>query len=126
MIKKTILCIDDSRMTVKLLRDTLASNPKYKDVVVHESNQGFNGISDIINYSPDLVFMDFEMPILNGLEAMSIIRQNPKYKDLDILFFSSKDNVFDKIRGTMIGGTEYFSKNTQRERLNEIFEKYLG
>ena len=123
MIKKTILCIDDSRMTVKLLRDTLASNPKYKDVVVHESNQGFNGISDIINYSPDLVFMDFEMPILNGLEAMSIIRQNPKYKDLDILFFSSKDNVFDKIRGTMIGGTEYFSKNTQRERLNEIFEK---
>jgi twitching motility two-component system response regulator PilG len=88
--------------------------------VVTLAEDGFDGLSKIVEHSPDIVFCDIMMPRLDGYQTCSLVRQNPQFAKLPFVMLSSKDGLFDRARGAMVGSTEYLTKPFTRESLLNV------
>lgn len=108
---KRILVIDDNKIVYEHIKKIINENSelKYK-VEIKRSENGFEGLVEIAQNKPDLIFMDFEMIYLNGYETTAIIKQSDDYRDIPIVFFSGKESPFDKMQGLMLGANDYLHK----------------
>ena len=66
---------------------------------------------------PDLIFCDILMPRLDGYQTCAIIKRNEKFADTPVVMLSSKDGVFDKARGRMVGSQDYLTKPFTKDQL---------
>lgn len=119
---KKIVVIDDSS-TICKTASVFLSKEGYEVITVEN---GFDALSVIIKENPALVFIDVLMPRLDGLQTCQIIKQNSRFKDLHIIFLSSKDSYFDKAKGLLLGASDYLTKPFKRDDIVEIAKKYLG
>ena len=97
-----ILIVDDNQRNLMVLGAML----RRINAVLIEAQSGPEALEQIEKNIPDLILLDIMMPKMDGLEVCSIIKNNPVYKDIAIIFISALDSTTDKIRGLEAGGVD--------------------
>jgi len=108
-----IMVVDDS----KTIRRTAESLLKKAGCEVVTVTDGFEALSAVVEFKPDLIFMDIMMPRLDGYQACALIKHNASFRRVPIVMLSSKDGIFDKAKGRVVGSEEYLTKPFTREEL---------
>lgn len=108
-----VLVIDDSN-TIRRSAEIFLKQGGH-DVMLAED--GFDALSKVNDYGPHLIFCDILMPRLDGYQTCAIIKRNPHFSSTPIIMLSSKDGVFDKARGRMVGSEEYLTKPFTKDQL---------
>ncbi len=81
------------------------------------AEDGFDALSKIADHAPDIVFCDIMMPRLDGYQTCSLIKKNAKFSATPVIMLSSKDGLFDRARGRMVGSDEYLTKPFTKDSL---------
>lgn len=108
-----ILVIDDSK-TIRRTAETLLSK---EGCQVFTAIDGFDALSKIADHQPDLIFVDIMMPRLDGYETCSLIKHNKVFKETPVIMLSSKDGLFDRARGRIVGSEQYLTKPFTKDEL---------
>ena len=108
-----VLVIDDSN-TIRRSAEIFLKQGGH-DVLL--ADDGFDALSKVNDYEPDLIFCDILMPRLDGYQTCAIIKRNVRYAGVPIVMLSSRDGVFDKARGRMVGSQEYLTKPFTKDQL---------
>ena len=108
-----ILVIDDSK-TIRRTAETLLSK---EGCQVFTAIDGFDALSKIADHQPDLIFVDIMMPRLDGYETCSLIKHNKIFKQTPVIMLSSKDGLFDRARGRIVGSEQYLTKPFTKDEL---------
>jgi len=108
-----ILVVDDSK-TIRRTAETLLTK---EGCQVFTAIDGFDALSKIADHNPDLIFVDIMMPRLDGYQTCSLIKHNKVYKDTPVIMLSSKDGLFDRARGRIVGSEQYLTKPFTRNEL---------
>ena len=74
------------------------------------AEDGFEALAKIADHLPDLIFCDILMPRLDGYQTCSLIKKNPHFAGTPVIMLSSRDGLFDRARGSMVGSDEYLTK----------------
>ncbi|MBI1283171.1 MAG: response regulator [Thiobacillus sp.] len=88
------------------------------------AQDGFDALSKITDHDPDVVFVDIMMPRLDGYQTCSLIKRNAKYRTTPVIMLSSKDGLFDRARGRMVGSDEYLTKPFTKDTLLTAVREY--
>jgi twitching motility two-component system response regulator PilG len=81
------------------------------------AEDGFDALAKIADYLPEVVFVDIMMPRLDGYQTCALIKKNPKFAATPVVMLSSKDGLFDRARGRMVGSSEYLTKPFTKDSL---------
>lgn len=108
-----ILVIDDSK-TIRRTAETLLSR---EGCQVYTAVDGFDALAKIADHRPDIIFVDIMMPRLDGYQACALIKHNRTFKDTPVIMLSSKDGLFDRARGRIVGSEHYLTKPFTRDEL---------
>ena len=81
------------------------------------AEDGFDALAKIADHQPDLVFVDIMMPRLDGYQTCALIKKNAKFHQTPVVMLSSKDGLFDRARGRMVGSDQYLTKPFTKESL---------
>ena len=101
-----ILVVDDSK-TIRRTAETLLTK---EGCQVFTAIDGFDALSKIADHQPDLIFVDIMMPRLDGYETCSLIKHNKMFKKTPVIMLSSRDGLFDRARGRIVGSEQYLTK----------------
>lgn len=88
------------------------------------AEDGFDALAKIVDYQPDVVFCDIMMPRLDGYQTCALIKKNPRFKTTPVIMLSSKDGLFDRARGRMVGSNEYLTKPFTKDSFLEAVQSY--
>ena len=108
-----ILVVDDSK-TIRRTAETLLSK---EGCQVFTAIDGFDALSKIADHQPDIIFVDIMMPRLDGYETCSLIKHNKTFKKTPVIMLSSKDGLFDRARGRIVGSEQYLTKPFTKDEL---------
>jgi len=108
-----ILVIDDSK-TIRRTAETLLAK---EGCQVFTAVEGFDALSKIADHRPDIIFVDIMMPRLDGYQTCSLIKHNKTFKDTPVIMLSSKDGLFDRARGRLVGSEQYLTKPFTKDEL---------
>ncbi|HEX4894753.1 MAG TPA: response regulator [Solimonas sp.] len=107
------MVIDDSQ-TIRRTAETLLAREGYQVITAQD---GFEALAKIADHAPDIIFIDIMMPRLDGYQACALIKGNPRFAQTPVIMLSSKDGLFDRARGRIVGSDEYLTKPFTREEL---------
>lgn len=116
-----VLVVDDSA-TIRRSAETMLTNAGY-NVVTAEN--GFEALSKITRHNPDLIFVDIMMPRLDGYQTCAIIKNNNEFRHTPVVMLTSKDGLFDKARGRVVGSDQYLTKPFTREELLDAVKQHV-
>ena len=108
-----VLVIDDSN-TIRRSAEIFLKQGGHEVVLAED---GFDALAKVNDCHPHLIFCDILMPRLDGYQTCAIIKRNAKFSDVPIVMLSSKDGVFDKARGRMVGSQDYLTKPFTKDQL---------
>lgn len=108
-----VMVIDDS----KTIRRTAENLLKKEGCEVVTAIDGFEALSKIAETRPDIIFVDIMMPRLDGYQTCALIKNNSMFHKTPVIMLSSKDSIFDRARGRIVGSTQYLTKPFTREDL---------
>jgi len=108
-----VLVIDDS----KTIRSTAEMLLKKEGCEVITAVDGFEALAKISDHRPQIIFVDIMMPRLDGYQTCALIKNNATYRATPVIMLSSKDGLFDKARGRVVGSEEYLTKPFTRDEL---------
>jgi twitching motility two-component system response regulator PilG len=116
-----VLVIDDSK-TIRRTAETLLAK---EGCEVHTAVDGFDALAKIAETTPDIVFVDIMMPRLDGYQTCSLIKHNKAYKNIPVIMLSSKDGLFDRARGRIVGSEHYLTKPFTKDELLSAIESQV-
>jgi twitching motility two-component system response regulator PilG len=90
------------------------------------AENGFDALSKIADHQPDVIFVDIMMPRLDGYQTCALIKKNGKHKSTPVIMLSSKDSLFDRARGRMVGSDEYLTKPFSKDSLLKAVDAHLA
>jgi twitching motility two-component system response regulator PilG len=108
-----VLVIDDSN-TIRRSAEIFLKQGGHEVLLAED---GFDALAKVNDYQPNLIFCDILMPRLDGYQTCAIIKRNARFSDVPIVMLSSKDGVFDKARGRMVGSQDYLTKPFTKDQL---------
>ncbi len=108
-----VMVIDDSK-TIRRTAETLLRKEGC-DVVT--ASDGFEALAKIADYKPGIIFIDIMMPRLDGYQTCALIKHNRLFRNTPVIMLSSKDGLFDRARGRIVGSEQYLTKPFTREEL---------
>ncbi len=108
-----VMVIDDSK-TIRRTAETLL---KKAGCTVITAEDGFDALAKIADNNPDIIFVDIMMPRLDGYQACALIKNNSSFKDTPVIMLSSKDGLFDKAKGRIVGSDQYLTKPFSKDEL---------
>ena len=108
-----VMVIDDSN-TIRKTAEIFLLQAGAQVVLAED---GFDALAKINDHLPDVVFCDILMPRLDGYQTCSLIKKNPKFAATPVIMLSSKDGLFDRARGRMVGSDEYLTKPFTKDSL---------
>lgn len=117
-----VMVIDDSR-TIRRTAETLLRKEGC-DVVT--ADDGFQALGRIAEVQPHLIFVDIMMPRLDGYQTCALIKSNQLFKSIPVIMLSSKDGLFDKARGRIVGSEDYLTKPFTRDELLDAVRRYVS
>jgi twitching motility two-component system response regulator PilG len=115
-----VLVIDDSN-TIRRSAEIFLKQGGYQVLLAED---GFDALSKVNDHEPDLIFCDILMPRLDGYQTCAIIKRNDKFSEVPVIMLSSKDGLFDKARGRMVGSQDYLTKPFTKDQLLQAVEQY--
>ncbi len=115
-----VLVIDDSN-TIRRSAEIFLKQGGHEVVLAED---GFDALAKVNDYQPHLIFCDILMPRLDGYQTCAIIKRNPKFSGVPIVMLSSKDGVFDKARGRMVGAQDYLTKPFTKDQLLQAVQQF--
>ena len=116
-----VMVIDDSQ-TIRKTAESILAKEGYTVVT---ASDGYEALGKIVDHQPGLIFIDIMMPRLDGYQVCALIKGNPKFRDTPAIMLSSKDGVFDRARGRIVGSDEYLTKPFTKEELIGTVRKHL-
>jgi len=117
-----VMVIDDSR-TIRRTAETLLQKEGYQ---VISATDGFEALSMIADNKPDLIFLDVMMPRLDGYQTCALLKHHQVFRHTPVVMLSSKDGLFDRARGRVVGSDNYLTKPFTRDELLRVIEQYCG
>lgn len=115
-----VLVVDDSN-TIRRSAEIFLKQGGHEVLLAED---GFDALAKINDYQPDLVFCDILMPRLDGYQTCAIIKRNARFADIPVVMLSSKDGVFDKARGRMVGSQDYLTKPFTKDQLLQAVQQF--
>ena len=115
-----VMVIDDSK-TIRRTAETLL---KKEGCDVVTATDGFEALAKIADHQPQIVFVDIMMPRLDGYQTCALIKNNQMFKQTPVIMLSSKDGLFDKARGRMVGSEDYLTKPFTKDQLLQAVEQH--
>ena len=115
-----VLVIDDSN-TIRRSAEIFLKQGGYEVLLAED---GFDALAKVNDHGPDLIFCDILMPRLDGYQTCAIIKRNAKFAAVPVIMLSSKDGLFDKARGRMVGSEDYLTKPFTKDQLLSAVEQY--
>ena len=117
-----VLVIDDSK-TIRRTAETLLSR---EGCEVFTAVDGFDALSKIADHHPNIIFVDIMMPRLDGYQTCALIKHNKVFRATPVIMLSSKDGLFDRARGRIVGSEQYLTKPFTRDELLNAIHSQLG
>jgi twitching motility two-component system response regulator PilG len=108
-----VLVIDDSN-TIRRSAEIFLKQGGHNVLLAED---GFDALSKVNDHDPDLIFCDILMPRLDGYQTCAIIKRNARFAKVPVIMLSSKDGLFDKARGRMVGSEDYLTKPFTKDQL---------
>ena len=108
-----VLVIDDSN-TIRRSAEIFLKQGGCEVVLAED---GFDALAKVSDHRPDLIFCDILMPRLDGYQTCAILKRNPEFANVPVIMLSSKDGLFDKARGRMVGSEDYLTKPFTKDQL---------
>ena len=115
-----VMVIDDSN-TIRRSAEIFLQQAGCEVILAED---GFDALSKVNDHDPQLIFCDILMPRLDGYQTCAIIKRNPRFAHVPVIMLSSKDGLFDKARGRMVGSEEYLTKPFTKEQLLRAVEAF--
>ncbi len=115
-----VLVVDDST-TIRRSAEIYLLQSRC-DVVLAED--GFDALAKIADHHPDVIFVDIMMPRLDGYLTCALIKKSPRFRDTPVVMLTSKDGVFDRARGRIVGCDHYLTKPFTKDGLLEVVESF--
>lgn len=116
-----VMVIDDSK-TIRRTAETLL---KKEGCIVVTATDGFEALSKITDQEPDIIFVDIMMPRLDGYQTCALIKHNQVFRNTPVVMLSSKDGLFDKARGRIVGSDQYLTKPFTKEELLGAIKRHV-
>ena len=110
-----VVLIDDSN-TIRRSGEIFLSQAGAQVVLAED---GFDGLSKVVDTRPDIIFVDVMMPRLDGYQTCALIKNHREYKDTPVVMLTSKDSLFDRARGKLVGSDQYLTKPFSKKSLIE-------
>ena len=117
----TIMVVDDSVTVRKITSRLLEQNHFY----VETARDGLEALSNIDRIDPDLVLLDIEMPRMNGLELLSVLRSKEEYANLPVVFITSRTGEKHRAKGAELGVQHYIGKPYREDELIALIRDLL-
>lgn len=115
-----VLVVDDSN-TIRRSAEIFLKQGGHEVLL---ADDGFDALSKVNDYQPNLIFCDILMPRLDGYQTCAIIKRNDKFTSVPVVMLSSKDGVFDKARGRMAGAQDYLTKPFTKDQLLQAVQQF--
>ncbi len=115
-----VLVIDDSN-TIRRSAEIFLKQGGHEVLLAED---GFDALAKVNDFHPNLIFCDILMPRLDGYQTCAIIKRNARFSNVPIVMLSSKDGVFDKARGRMVGSQEYLTKPFTKDQLLQTVQQF--
>lgn len=116
-----VMVIDDS----KTIRRTAESLLKKEGCQVLTANDGFEALAKIADEKPDIIFVDIMMPRLDGYQTCALIKNNQTFRKTPVIMLSSKDGLFDRARGRIVGSDKYLTKPFTKDELLDAIREHV-
>ena len=117
-----VLVIDDSN-TIRRSAEIFLKQGGHEVLLAED---GYDALSKVNDHKPQLIFCDILMPRLDGYQTCALIKGNQKFKSTPVIMLSSKDGLFDKARGRIVGSEQYLTKPFTREELLGAIRTYVN
>ena len=115
--EKKVLLIDDSKSARRVTTAHLSA----AGLTVITASDGFAALADVVEHEPHIVVADIVMPRLDGYQTCALLKRNPVYQAIPVILVSSRDGVFDRARGRLVGADAHLAKPfTETELLSTI------
>lgn len=108
-----VMVIDDSN-TIRRSAEIFLGKAGARVILAED---GFDALAKIADHEPQLIFCDILMPRLDGYQTCAMIKRSPKFRDIPVVMLSSKDGLFDRARGRMVGSDRYLTKPFSKDSL---------
>ena len=115
-----VLVIDDSN-TIRRSAEIFLKQGGHSVLLAED---GFDALSKVNDNEPDLIFCDILMPRLDGYQTCAIIKRNARFAEVPVIMLSSKDGLFDKARGRMVGSQDYLTKPFTKDQLLQAVQRF--
>ena len=117
-----IMVIDDSS-TIRRSAEIFLGQVGYQVILAED---GFDALAKINDYHPDLIFCDILMPRLDGYQTCALIKKSARFRNTPVIMLSSKDGLFDRARGSIVGSNEYLTKPFTKDSLLKTVRNYTA
>ena len=117
-----VLVVDDSN-TIRRSAEIFLKQGGHEVLLAED---GFDALAKVNDFQPQLIFCDILMPRLDGYQTCAIIKRNPRFSSVPVIMLSSKDGVFDKARGRMVGSQDYLTKPFTKDQLLLTVQQFGG
>ena len=116
-----VMVIDDSK-TIRRTAETLLQKEGCEVITAED---GFDALAKIADHRPDIIFVDVMMPRLDGYQTCALIKNNSEFKATPVIMLSSKDGLFDKAKGRIVGSDQYLTKPFSRNELLGAIQQHV-
>ena len=116
-----VMVIDDSK-TIRRTAETLL---KHVGCEVITAIDGFDALAKIVDHHPHIIFVDIMMPRLDGYQTCALIKNNRAFKSTPVIMLSSKDGLFDKAKGRIVGSDQFLTKPFSRDELLSAIKAHV-
>jgi twitching motility two-component system response regulator PilG len=116
-----VMVIDDSK-TIRRTAETLLAKAGCD---VTTATDGFDALAKIADTQPAIIFVDIMMPRLDGYQTCALIKNNKSFSKTPVIMLSSKDGLFDRAKGRIVGSDQYLTKPFSKEELLRAIEDHV-
>jgi twitching motility two-component system response regulator PilG len=116
-----VLVIDDSN-TIRRSAEAFLKQAQCEVILAED---GFDALAKVAQHRPDVIFCDVMMPRLDGYQTCALLKNSPQFGAIPVVMLSSKDSLFDRARGNIVGSSEYLTKPFSRESLLQAVRENL-
>ena len=116
-----VMVIDDSK-TIRRTAETLLKNVGCEVITAVD---GFDALARIVDHHPHIIFVDIMMPRLDGYQTCALIKNNRAFKSTPVIMLSSKDGLFDKAKGRIVGSDQFLTKPFSRDELLSAIKAHV-
>ena len=114
------MVVDDSN-TIRRTVETILNKVGCQVITAID---GYDALAKIADSRPDLIFIDIMMPRLDGYQTCALVKNNPEFRSTPVVMLSSKDGLFDKAKGRIVGSDQYLTKPFSKDELLAVYEHY--